>query len=402
MLPVIRFKGGEVCSDNGVLEKGDVWVRGGKIIEPMQVFYEERKAPDVTVDCRGLIVAPGFIDIQINGAFGVDFSSLAGENLGSSLDQVSHGLLQHGVTAYCPTLVTSSRDYYHRVIPLMGPKKGGLRGAAVLGVHCEGPFINPQKKGAHQESYILQHLSPAAVRDCYGDSLKNVKIVTLAPELSGSDETIQWLTQELGSVVSLGHSMSSLDTAEHAFGCGASLITHLFNAMLPFHHRDPGLVGLLTDLRLDHNQVHYSIIADGIHTHETVLRIAYQSNPTGIVLVTDAIAAMGLGSGRHQLGTMTVEVKGNTARLPGEQTLAGSCATMVDCVREMVRATGCEKGAALLAASHHPAKVLGMEGKKGTVCQIGADADLVLLDQDLGVQATCIAGEVVWRKRVLT
>ena len=151
MTQVVRFKGGEVCSDEGVLEKGDVWVRGGKIIDPLKLFYEERRAPDLTVDCTGLIVAPGFIDIQINGnkhrlyflmirtsppipgAFGVDFSSLAADAVHDSLDNVSRGLLQHGVTAYCPTLVTSSRDYYHRVIPLMRPKRGGSEGAAVLG-----------------------------------------------------------------------------------------------------------------------------------------------------------------------------------------------------------------------------------------------------------------------------
>ncbi len=170
------------------------------------------------------------------GAFGVDFSSLTSENIDSSLARVSKGLLQHGVTAYIPTIVTSPSDYYKLVLPLLTPRKGGRNGAAVLGIHCEGPFINALKKGAHEESFIKPCLSPSLLQDVYGSQLDNVRLVTLAPEIEGGLETIVWLKErknEKNIVVAMGHSMANLQQAEQAVRSGASIITHLFNAMLP-------------------------------------------------------------------------------------------------------------------------------------------------------------------------
>ncbi len=166
----------------------------------------------------------------------MDFSSLTKDNVDSGLSRVSKGLLQHGVTAYVPTIVTSESDYYKRVLPLLTPRAGGRDGAAVLGVHCEGPFINIEKKGAHEQAFIQPSLSPTLLQDVYGSQLDNVRLVTLAPELEGGLETIAWLkerTNEKEIVVAIGHSMANLRQAEEAVRSGASLITHLFNAMLP-------------------------------------------------------------------------------------------------------------------------------------------------------------------------
>ncbi len=176
-----------------------------------------------------------FLNVH-TGAFGVDFSSLTKDTVDSGLSRVSKGLLQHGVTAYVPTIVTSESDYYKRVLPLLTPRAGGRDGAAVLGVHCEGPFINIEKKGAHEQAFIQPSLSPALLQDVYGSQLDNVRLVTLAPELEGGLETIAWLkerTNEKEIVVAIGHSMANLRQAEEAVRSGASLITHLFNAMLP-------------------------------------------------------------------------------------------------------------------------------------------------------------------------
>ncbi|XP_010137447.1 PREDICTED: putative N-acetylglucosamine-6-phosphate deacetylase, partial [Buceros rhinoceros silvestris] len=230
----------------------------------------------------------------------------------------------------------------------------------------EGRVISKEKKGAHPE-HCLRTFEAGAFQDLlatYG-SLDCVRIVTLAPEMKRSAEVIRELTKQ-GICVSLGHSVANLSQAEEAVQHGATFIPHLFNAMLPFHHRDPGIVGLLTSL----------------------------------VLVTDAIAGMGLAPGRHTLGQQVVEIDGLNTYIAGTKTLSGSVATMDTCVRHFQEATGCSVETALEAASLHPAQLLGIEHKKGTL-NYDADADFLLLSNALYVQATYIAGKEVWRQDAL-
>ncbi|XP_026303344.1 N-acetylglucosamine-6-phosphate deacetylase [Piliocolobus tephrosceles] len=380
----------------GKLLREDLWVRGGRILDPEKLFFEERRVADERRDCGGRILAPGFIDVQINGGFGVDFSQ-ATEDVGSGVALVARRILSHGVTSFCPTLVTSPPEVYHKVVPQIPVKSGGPHGAGVLGLHLEGPFISREKRGAHPEAH-LRSFEANAFQDLlatYGP-LDNVRIVTLAPELSHSHEVIRELTTR-GICVSLGHSVADLRAAEDAVWSGATFITHLFNAMLPFHHRDPGIVGLLTSDRLPAGRcIFYGMIADGTHTNPAALRIAHRAHPQGLVLVTDAIPALGLGNGRHTLGQQEVEVDGLTAYVAGTKTLSGSIAPMDVCVRHFLQATGCSVESALEAASLHPAQLLGLEKSKGTL-DFGADADFVVLDDSLHVQATYISGELVWQ-----
>ncbi|XP_075035559.1 N-acetylglucosamine-6-phosphate deacetylase isoform X2 [Mixophyes fleayi] len=282
------------------------------------------------------------------------------------------------------------------VLPQICVTEGGPQGAAVLGVHLEGPYISCEKKGAHPE-HCLRSYSQKGFSELlymYG-TLDGVSIVTLAPEMGRSEEVIKELVQR-GICVSLGHSVANLSQAEDAVNSGATFITHLFNAMLPFHHRDPGIVGLLTSDRIPAGRtVYYGMIADGIHTNPAALRIAHRAHPNGLVLVTDAIMAMGLGPGKHSLGQQEILIDGLNAYVAGTHTLAGSIATMSMCVKHFHEATGCTVEEALEAASLHPAQVLGQQHRKGTL-DFGADADFVLLDDDLNVKATYIAGECVW------
>ncbi|KFU95241.1 Putative N-acetylglucosamine-6-phosphate deacetylase, partial [Chaetura pelagica] len=362
----------------------DLWVREGKILNPEKLFFDEKGSADIQLDCKGSIIAPGFIDVQINGGFGVDFS-LATDDFKSGIDLVSQKILSHGVTSFCPTLVTSPPSLYHQVLPQISIKNGGAHGAGILGAHLEGPFISKEKKGAHPE-HCLRTFEAGAFQDLvatYG-SLDCVRIVTLAPEMKRSREVIQELTKR-GICVSLGHSVANLSQAEEAVQHGATFITHLFNAMLPFHHRDPGIVGLLTN---------------GIHTNPAALRIAHRAHPKGLVLVTDAIAGLGLAPGRHTLGQQVVEIDGLNTYIAGTKTLSGSVATMDTCVRHFQEATGCSAETALEAASLHPAQLLGIEHKKGTL-DYDADADFLMLNDGLYVQATYIAGEEVWRQDAL-
>ncbi|KFP80689.1 Putative N-acetylglucosamine-6-phosphate deacetylase, partial [Acanthisitta chloris] len=364
----------------------DLWVREGKILNPEKLFFDEKGSADIQLDCKDSIIAPGFIDVQINGGFGVDFS-LATDDFKSGIDLVSQKILSHGVTSFCPTLVTSPPSVYHQVLPQISVRNGGAHGAGILGAHLEGPFISKEKKGAHPE-HCLRTFEAGAFQDLlatYG-SLDCVRIVTLAPEMKRSSEVIRELTKR-GICVSLGHSVANLSQAEEAVQHGATFITHLFNAMLPVSPK-----GTCTRAAFG-----YGMISDGIHTNPAALRIAHRAHPKGLVLVTDAIAGMGLAPGRHTLGQQVVEIDGLNTYIAGTKTLSGSVATMDTCVRHFQEATGCSVETALEAASLHPAQLLGIEHKKGTL-NYDSDADFLVLDNSLYVQATYIAGKEVWRQ----
>lgn len=391
---LIQFINCKILRNHTLIEE-HLWVRNGKIINPEEVFFDEKIKADTVIDCNGCIIAPGFIDIQINGGFGVDFSNC--DNIDSGLSRVAKNLLSSGVTSFCPTIVTSPNDVYKHVMPRIKRRRGGLHGATVLGIHLEGPFININKKGAHPPELIkdLDQGFQSLVQTY--STLENVSIITLAPELKHADEIIPKLSS-LGITVSVGHSMASLKDGENAISSGASLITHLFNAMLPFHHRDPGLVGLLASHNTPQGKtVYFGIISDGIHTHPAALRIAYRIHPDGLVLVTDAVSAMGLQEGRHNIGQLLVEIKNGMALVAGTNTLCGSIATMDACVKIFIHATGCSIEYALEAASLHPAEALGIAHKKGTL-NVGGDADFVFLDSGLSLLSTWIAGKCVYKK----
>ncbi|XP_031781619.1 N-acetylglucosamine-6-phosphate deacetylase [Nasonia vitripennis] len=373
----------------------DLWVRDGKIIDPEKIFYDEKIEPTVKVNCNGAIISPGYIDVQINGGFGIDFSYNI-DNVEEGINTVAKELLASGVTSFCPTLVTSPKETYHQVLPKIKKRNGGKHGATILGVHVEGPFISPLKKGAHPEHCIRKFENGfQSLLDMYG-SLENICYVTLAPEIENSMEVIRQLRKN-NIKISVGHSVCDLKQGEEAVKNGATFITHLFNAMLPFHHRDPGLVGLLASDQIPlGTSVHFGIIADGVHTHPAALRIAYRIHPKGLVLVTDAISALGLQEGIHQLGQFNIEVRNNKAYIAGTDTLCGSIADMSECVRFFQKATDCSIVEALEAATLHPAKALEIETVKG-VLNFGADADFVLLDKNLQVLSTWIAGDCVYQ-----
>ncbi|XP_060531641.1 N-acetylglucosamine-6-phosphate deacetylase [Cylas formicarius] len=374
----------------------DIWVRDGKIVDPEKIFFDERRDADHKYDCKGLLICPGFIELQINGGYGYDFSFK--DNTEEALNVISKKLLEHGVTAFCPTLVTSPIEIYHKVLPKLKFRKGGSQGATILGAHVEGPFINKEKKGAHPPACILDYEQGISkLEEVYG-SLDNIKIITLAPEFVNSSALIRNIRKK-NIVISLGHSTADLATAEEALESGASLITHLFNAMLPFHHRDPGLVGLLASDKITESRpIFFGIIADSIHTHPAALRIAYKVHPGGLILVTDAVSALGLEEGRHKIGQMDVEIRDHKAFVAGTNTLCGSVATMIECVRNLIQATGCSVEYALEAASLHPAKVLGLDSQKGTL-NYGADADFVVLTDDLVIDSTWISGKPVYTRK---
>ncbi|ORX66265.1 Metallo-dependent hydrolase [Linderina pennispora] len=351
---------------------------------------------------QGLIVAPGLIDVQLNGAFGYDFS-FNREDIDQCMDVVSRGVLLQGCTAFCPTTVSSMPETYHAVIPHLGPRRGSLvNGAESLGAHIEGPFMNPKKKGAHELALLW-----------FGEPAQTCGILSqVAPEMPGVLETIPELIRECNVGISMGHTTASGETARRARQSGAHMITHLFNAMTDFHHRDPGVIGLLgaaDKQALDADGVagasapntFYGLICDGIHVHPNTVKIAYRAHPAGAILVTDAMGAMGLPDGQYKLGNMSVDVKPmedvkdgpRAAVIQGTSTLAGSIVTLIECVRNFHKFTQCSVVEAIEAATLHPALMLGIADRKGSLA-FGCDADIVLLTDDLHVDSVFVRGEL--------
>ncbi|KAI8345787.1 hypothetical protein B0O80DRAFT_520154 [Mortierella sp. GBAus27b] len=373
----------KILKDRKIVEKDSIWIQNGKIIDPHKFFWHQKRLPDVVLDAHGLLVVPGFIEAQINGAFGVDFSvPLEHDTYEKSLQKVSRGLLKFGTTSYS--------------------------GATVLGAHVEGPFINEARIGAH-ELKVLQASAPNGYEDfkaVYGfegetpeaqkklseEDLQSVKIITCAPELEGVMEAIPDLVKA-GITVSVGHSMANTSQAEKAVMNGATFITHLFNAMPQFHHRDPGVIGLLGS-RLDLPRPYYGLICDGIHVHPNSVKIAYDSHPEGVILVTDAMSAMGLAPGKYRLGNMNVTKEEDRVYIEKTDTLAGSVITLDACIRNFIKFTHCSLVEALEAVTLHPAVLLGIQETKGVI-KPGADADLVFLTEDLFVKRVFVAGEEV-------
>ncbi len=401
---------------DGQLVRDDLWCRDGVIVDPEKIFFDEKLTADLEINCEDLMISPGFIDVQLNGAFGKDFSHDI-ENIETNLELVSEGLLRFGITAYCPTLVSSEPSVYAKLIPKIKRTYNHLEptkisqtnkpSAQILGIHLEGPFISKEKLGAHELTSLKTFENGIqSLIQVYGSLehlVNNTAIITLAPELDPTGEIIRYLSQN-NITVSLGHSIANLSQGELAVRSGARFITHLFNAMLPFHHRDPHLIGLLSNRYfIRQEDIYYGVISDGIHTHPAALNIAYKSHPNGMVLVTDAMSAMGLEEGKiHQLGEKCVEIVNDpvnkslrSAYVQGTSILCGAVASMDECVRNLINATGCTLVESIDCATKHPAKMLNIYPKKGSL-NYGADADFILMDKNLIVKATFIRGDLSW------
>ncbi len=336
-----------------------------------------------TLDVSKFIAVPGLIDLQFNGGFGSDFTAQP-----ETIWQVAQELPRHGVAAFLPTVITSPLETIQRaqnVLRQGAPEN--FRGATPLGLHLEGPFLNPQKRGAHNVAYM--RLPDLAFARAWSPQ-NFVRLVTLAPELDGALPLVRALCEN-GIVVSAGHSMATYDEALRAFDAGVTYGTHLFNAMPPLDHRAPGLAAaLLNDAR-----VTVGIIPDGIHVHPALVDLALrQKTPTHLNAVTDAMAALGMAPGAYRLGDFSVQVDETSARL-ADGRLAGSILNLRDALVNQMRFTRCALRDALATLTTTPARVLHLENERGDIAP-GYVADLVLLTPDLRVAATMIQGQWAW------
>lgn len=338
------------------------------------------------LDFPGLILAPGFIDIHIHGGAGRD----AMEASESALAQIELQLVKHGVTAYLPTTVTAPPEKILAALAGLGKSIATAnrnRGRAVpLGIHLEGPFISHEKRGVHPPENLLSP-SPQVFDRFWQGSAGNIRIMTIAPELPGAAETIQY-ARSLGVHSSLGHSNATYQEAQSGISAGADHATHTFNAMRALDHRDPGILGAV----LENNELTADIIADGIHVHPSVLSLFLRAKgPDRAILITDAISATGMPDGVYKLGGFEVQVSNGRCEYHGK--LAGSVLTLDRAIRNVMACAGWQLQQAVKLATLNPARLLGISDQRGLVAT-GRRADLVVLTPEGQVVQTIIGGEM--------
>jgi N-acetylglucosamine-6-phosphate deacetylase len=364
----------------------EVWPEGTVLIEGSSIAKVSRKPlnADEVHEYPGCFVAPGFVDLQVNGSFGVDVASEPGR-----VPELSKKLLATGTTSYLPTLISSPLTLYRETLPILArlAREGMPGGAELLGVHLEGPFINVDKKGAHPAEHVV---SPEVGLLHELLDLGPVRMLTLALELEGAAELARTAARR-GVVVCAGHSNATFELAYRAFEGEVAGVTHLFNAMSPLHHREPGLPGAA----FAHPRVACSIIADSWHVHPEVVALAFRAlGPDRLYLVTDAIAATGMEPGEYPLATRRVYLEEGVPKLE-DGTLAGSILTMDDVLRNVLAFTGCTVPEAIRMATATPASLVGVGGRKGRLAS-GYDADVTVLRQELSVEAVYKDGSRVY------
>ena len=376
----MRITGGQVFDLEQGFVSRDVCFDGEKL--------EQSSADGKTYDASGCYVIPGLTDLHFHGCVGEDFSDATPDGLQKMADYE----LSRGVTQICPAGLTLGEDQLTRICQNAAAHRAkNPGGAELVGLHLEGPFLCKAKKGAQNEAF-LHDPDPAMLHRLQQAAQGMVKLVTLAAEQPGALEFIR-SAQEDGITVSLGHTTADYDTACAAYEAGARQATHLFNAMPPFTHRAPGVVGAA----FDHPQVKVELISDGVHIHPSVVRAVFQLFGAGrVILISDSLRATGMPDGRYPFGGQEIEVHGNRATMADDpNTLAGSVSDLMACMRSAV-SFGIPLHDAVRAAAVNPAQVLGVFDRLGSL-DVGKTANLAILDRDLNLKDVFFRGQLVDR-----
>lgn len=373
---------GRIVTDYEVWDDAAI-LMGDGVIRGVSPDYSLLDDADEIHDYKNSFIMPGFIDLQVNGGFGIDLATEPGR-----APELSEKLLSTGATSYLPTLISSSESLYEDTLEeLNQTMEAPGSGAEILGVHLEGPFINPEKRGAHATSHI--RLPDAELLDRLLERGK-VCMMTLAPELEGAVD-LSSRAASRGVAVSAGHSNATFEEAYESFDRRVTGVTHLFNAMSPMHHRQPGLAGAV----FAHPRVVCGLIADGLHVHPEMIGLAFRMlGPDRIYLTTDSTAATGMGPGEYALATRTVYQDANMARL-SSGAIAGSLITMIEAFQNILAFTGCTIAEASRMTSTTPACFCGEGRNKGRLVP-DYDADIIVLGLDLSVKAVWKSGEKVY------
>ena len=369
------IKNGSVFQENRCFKVCDLYIEKGYIVSDINQVTDTS-----VINAEDLLVLPGLIDIHSHGAVGHDFSD--GDTEG--LKKILAYQYAHGITSYCPTTMTLPKKKLLKIFRDMKDCEAnrvnksdycekGL--SKIVGINMEGPFLDPAKKGAHREEDISAP-NVDFFRECNSACGGLIRLVTMAPNMEGALEFIKEVKNE--TVISLGHSSTDYETAKTAFAAGASHVTHLFNAMSPFGHRTPGLIGAAAET----DACMAELICDGIHVHESMVQAAFKLFPDRIVLISDSIRAAGMEDGVYELGGQQVTVSGNKALL-SDGTIAGSVTNLYDCMRNAV-SYGIPLEEAIAAATMNPAKSIGIFKDTGSLTP-GKRADVILTDKNLNL-----------------
>ncbi|MFE7812595.1 N-acetylglucosamine-6-phosphate deacetylase [Streptomyces sp. NPDC057433] len=389
MAPTKVLAGARVVLPTGTVDNGRVTVEGTRIVAtaPANASAGNPGAPGApgnaeTLDLTGHWLLPGFVDLHNHGGGGASFTS-------GTVDEVLKGIHTHrlhGTTTLLASTVTGDLGFLTRRAGLLAEL---AEQGDIAGVHFEGPFISPCRKGAHSEE-LLRDPDPAEVRKLIDAARGRAKMLTLATELPGGLDSVRLLAEH-GVIAAVGHTDATYEQTVAAVDAGATVATHLFNAMPALGHRAPGPVTAL----LEDERVTVELINDGTHLHPAALRLAFRhAGPARVAFVTDAMDAAGFGDGRYMLGPLEVEVANGVARLVEGGSIAGSTLTLDRALKRAVTVDGLPVEHAVAALSANPARLLGMDDRIGSL-EPGKDADLVVLDADFTLKGVMRQGEWV-------
>lgn len=358
------IKGGKVFQEDGSFLEQALYINDHRLVDKAEYQDDEK-----VIDAEGLLVLPGLVDIHSHGAAGEDFS----DGNPKGLKKILQYEKRCGITSYCPTSMTFPKE---RLRQIFASIKGAQteEEAKVVGINMEGPFLDPAKKGAHVEEWIAAP-DAAFVRELNQDVDGLVRLVTLAPNMDGAEEFIKEMHEEV--CISLGHTAADYDCASRAMKLGAHHVTHLYNAMQPFGHRAPGLIGAA----MDDPECMVELICDGYHIHPSAIRAAFRLfGPERVILISDSMRATGMENGTYELGGQEVTVKDRKAVLK-DGTLAGSATNLYGCMCKAIE-FGIPLEQAIMAATANPARSIGIFDRVGSI-RIGKQADLLLVSENL-------------------
>lgn len=367
------IKNVQVFGEDKTFTPGEIIIEEGK-------FAQKAAEDTVVVDGEGCFAIPGLVDIHFHGCVGDDFC----DGSEDAIANMARYEASVGVTSICPASMTISEGELHQVMRTAGSYENGV-GAKLVGINMEGPFISEKKKGAQAAEHIRK-CDLDLYRSLQEESGNLIKLVDVAPETEGAMEFIEAVKGDV--VVSIAHTVADYDTAKEALEKGASHVTHLYNAMPPLNHRDPGVIGAARD---DEN-CRVELICDGVHIHPSVVRATFAMfGAERVILISDSMRATGLTDGQYTLGGQDVFVKGPKATL-ADGTIAGSATDLMGCLRVAVQEMGIPLEDAVACATMNPAKEIGIYDDCGSIA-LGKAADLVLLDKDLNVKAVYVDGK---------
>lgn len=373
----MRLRSRRIVCPGGTFD-GEVVVQGGAISWVGPAADAPSVSDDPVLDLGNRWVVPGYIDPHVHGGGGAQCNTSDAEEI----EAVARFHARHGTTGLVATTLAAPMQELESALDAIAR----CGAPTLLGAHLEGPFLSPQRPGAMDPELFLEP-NLEQLRRLLEAGAGRVRLMTLAPELPGSLALVEHLARER-IVASIGHTDATDAEIRAAVDAGASSATHVFNAMAPLHHRHPGAVGAVLDLP----EVSCELICDGIHVDPVAMRLLFRAKgASGTRLVTDAMSAAGMPDGEYRLGGRRVSVAGGRAVLAGGESIAGSTLTMERAVQNAVRTVGASVQEAIAMASTNSARLLGMAGRKGEI-SAGSDADLVVLDEALAVQATMVAG----------